>query len=106
MTFNVEILSATQSECDEGLLIEYTEVYMGDDATKTAKMVLRNDDEPAQGCGNPFVTPPLPSPLGMARQFLHRPWTQISPRQRSYRAARTTRGKGFWLLVRHDCPLP
>jgi MYXO-CTERM domain-containing protein len=60
MTFNVEILSDTQSECDEGLFIEYTEVYMGDDATKTAKMVLRNDDEPAQGCGDPFV-PPSPA---------------------------------------------
>jgi len=62
MTFNIEILSDTQSECDEGLFIEYTEVYMGDDATKTAKMVLRNDDEPAQGCGDPFAAPPPAEP--------------------------------------------
>ena len=57
MTFNVEILSDTQPECDEGLFIEYTEVYMGDDTTKTAKMLLRNDDGPAQGCSDPFATP-------------------------------------------------
>jgi len=59
MTFNVEILSDTQAECDEGLYIEYTEVTMGDDTTKTAKMVLRNDDGPAPGCSDPFV-PPAP----------------------------------------------
>jgi len=62
MTFNIEVLSDTQAECDEGLFIEYTEVYMGDDTTKTAKMVLRNDDGPAQGCSDPFSTPALPAP--------------------------------------------
>jgi MYXO-CTERM domain-containing protein len=62
MTFNVEILSDMQPECDEGLYIEYTELYMGDDVTKTAKMVLRNDDGPAQGCSDPFATPPPVEP--------------------------------------------
>jgi len=62
MTFNVEILSDTQPECDEGLYIEYTEVYMGDDTTKTAKMLLRNDDGPAQGCSDPFAAPPPVEP--------------------------------------------
>ena len=62
MTFTVDILSDTQAECDEGLLIQYTEAYLGDDTTKTAKMVLRNDDEPALGCADPFTHPPVVEP--------------------------------------------
>jgi hypothetical protein len=62
LTFTVDILSDTQSECDEGLLIQYTEAYLGDDTTKTAKMILRNDDEPALGCADPFTRPPVAEP--------------------------------------------
>jgi Calx-beta domain len=62
MTFNVEILSDADPECDEGILIQYNEVYMGDDSVKTAKLVLRNDDGPAQGCSDPFTPPPAAEP--------------------------------------------
>jgi hypothetical protein len=60
MAFTIEVLGDTAPECDEGLLIVYSSVYMGDDTVKTAKLVLRNDDGPASGCGaDPFTLSPV-----------------------------------------------
>jgi MYXO-CTERM domain-containing protein len=62
MTFNLEVLSDTVPECDEGLYIRYNTVSMGDDSAKLAKVILRNDDGAAQGCSDPFVRSPPPDP--------------------------------------------
>ena len=59
MTFTVRVWGDTQPECDEGLLIVYSTLNMGDNTTKTAKLLIRNDDGPAQGCGDPFTRPPV-----------------------------------------------
>jgi MYXO-CTERM domain-containing protein len=58
MTFTVDIIGDTQPECDEGLLIRYTLRYTGDETTKVAKLLIRNDDGPVQGCSDPFASSP------------------------------------------------
>ena len=64
ITFTVDILSDTQPECDEGLLIQYAGRYGIDDATRVAKLILRNDDGPVAGCGDAFVpSTPIAQPL-------------------------------------------
>jgi hypothetical protein len=64
MTFDLEVLSDTVPECDEGLYVQYSTLYMGDDTVKQAKVILRNDDGPVPGCPDPFVpqSPPAPTP--------------------------------------------
>jgi MYXO-CTERM domain-containing protein len=62
MTFDLEVLSDTVPECDEGLHIRYSTVYMGDDAPKLAKVILRNDDGEVAGCSDPFVPSSGPEP--------------------------------------------
>jgi hypothetical protein len=62
MTFDLEVLSDTVPECDEGLYIRYGTAYMGDDTPRVAKVVLRNDDGPVAGCSDPFASSPSPEP--------------------------------------------
>jgi hypothetical protein len=62
MTFSVDIIGDTQPECDEGLLIYYTLLYTGDETTKVAKLLIRNDDGPVQGCSDPFAKSPVVEP--------------------------------------------
>jgi MYXO-CTERM domain-containing protein len=63
MTFAIEVLSDVEPECDEVFYINYSGVYMGDDSPKQAKVILRNDDGPAQGCiDSGVVTMPPPEP--------------------------------------------
>lgn len=61
--FTIDVLADLLPECDEGLLIVYSSLYMGDDTVKSAKLVLRNDDGPVPGCGaDPFAPLPVEAP--------------------------------------------
>jgi hypothetical protein len=60
MTFPVEILPDTEPECDEGFFIRYGGYYGIDEATRSARILIRDDDGPVAGCGDPFATAPPP----------------------------------------------
>ena len=56
MTFDLEVLADVVPECDEGLFIVYSTLYMGDDTARQAKVLLRNDDGLLDGCPDPFAS--------------------------------------------------
>jgi hypothetical protein len=56
-----DILSDRVPECDEGLTIQYGAVYSGDDTTKTARVLIVNDDgPPGAPCADPYLPGPRP----------------------------------------------
>ncbi len=60
MTYPIEIVSDTIPECDEGLTIQVQGVYFGDDAVKSARLLITDDDAPKPvGCGDPFADAPV-----------------------------------------------
>jgi hypothetical protein len=77
MTFDLEVLSDTVPECDEGLYVRYATLYMGDDTPKLAKVILRNDDGLVNGCTDPFVSTSAPEPPTDAGPLLPPP---VEPR--------------------------
>jgi hypothetical protein len=67
ITFNLEVLSDTVPECDEGLFIQYNALYMGDDGTRMAKVLIVDDDGPVANCPDPFSALPHPEPAAEPR---------------------------------------
>ena len=56
MTFPIEILPDTQPECDEGFFLRYGGYYGIDEATRSAKILIRDDDGTVADCGDPFAS--------------------------------------------------
>jgi large repetitive protein len=68
MTFELDVLSDTTPECDEGVLIEYQGIDTGDDTPRVARVLILDDDGGPRGagtgdggaCPDPFVTRTVP----------------------------------------------
>jgi hypothetical protein len=64
MTFELDVLSDTTPECDEGVLIEYQGINTGDDTPKVAKLLIRDDDggstDGGGACADPFLARTVP----------------------------------------------
>jgi MYXO-CTERM domain-containing protein len=61
MTIPIEVFGDAFPECDEALSIQAQGVYFGDDAVKTAHLIIRDDDEPKPaGCGDPLSPQTVP----------------------------------------------
>jgi hypothetical protein len=63
MTFPIEILPDTEPECDEGFFIRYGGYYGIDEATRSARILIRDDDGPVADCGDPFAAAAPPEGL-------------------------------------------
>lgn len=58
----MEIIGDTTPECDEGIVVSYRASYTGDDAAKSAKILIVDDDEGPRpdACPDPFTTVAAP----------------------------------------------
>jgi hypothetical protein len=55
LSFDFVIVGDTHPECDEGFLIHYQGLYMGDETLKVAKILIRDDDGGLPSCPDPFA---------------------------------------------------
>jgi hypothetical protein len=62
MITSLDIIGDSTPECDEGLVLQYQAVYMGDDTARQAHLLIVDDDQTgdvhATGCIDPYYGPP------------------------------------------------